>query len=245
MKTAQLTVNIGNLRLSAFLQGGFFHTSPGNTWVHKHRYTEIHVVSGGDCCYLVGNRHITVLSGQALAIPANTFHACTSATPQAKNTAFQITFPLQASLRIPLPCNSAAHLIQQIEETASPGKIATTIGLICAELFDPPMDLKPLRDPAFVIHESLENQYAADLTLEDLSSSLGLSKKQTERLIFRHTGSTLRKEIVRRRMEVARHLLETGTFSLAQVAERVGYKSYSGFWKAFKNRQEEISDKPR
>ena len=245
MKKAQLTVNVGDLRLSAFLQGGFFHTSPGNTLLHKHRYTEIHVVSGGDCRYLVGDRDITVVSGQALAIPANTFHVCESATAQTKNTAFQITLPLDAPLRATLPCNSAAHLIEQIEASASPGKIAATIGLICAELFDPPGDLKPLRDPAFIIHEALANQYAIDLTLDDIAASLGLSKKQTERLILRHTGNTFRKEITRRRMEAACHLLETEDLSLAQVAERVGYKSYSGFWKAFKEQQEELSDKNR
>ncbi len=237
MNTAQLTVAIGNHCFPVFLQRGFFHTAPGFTALHKHRYTEIHLVCGGKSEYLVGERRITVHPGQALGIPPGTFHQCCMAEPQTMNTAFQLSVPLDTPFRKYLPQGINTHLMELIEENADPGKISATIALIYAELFDCTEPLTPLRDPAFIIHEKLANEYATDLTLSDLAEELKLSKKQTERLIVKYTGHSFRTELTRRRMEAARHLIETEDISLAEAAERVGYKSYSGFWKAFHGEQ--------
>ena len=235
MGNEQLTVSVGERSFPVFLQEGFFDCRSGPTSLHKHRYTEVHLTCGGECEYLVGERRITLRPEQALILPPDVFHECLSATAGSLHTAFQTDFPVGEVLRKNLPCGIVNHLCELIASGASPGKLSATLGFICAEIFDLSAPMIPLRDPAFIIHERLANQYATDLSLSDLAEELGLSKKQTERMIVRHTGNTFRTELTRRRMEAARHLIETEDVSLAEASERVGYKSYSGFWKAFHN----------
>ena len=45
-------------------------------------------------------------------------------------------------------------------------------------------------------------------------------------------------ELTARRMLAADHLIKDGRLSLAEVAETVGYQTYSGFWKAYKKFKE-------
>lgn len=234
MTAKQLTVSVGSHTFPVFLQRGFFNTGISFTPVHKHRYTEVHLIWGCDCQYLVGEKHVVLHSGQALLVPPETFHECITGEPQGKHLAFQLSAPLNAVTKKNLPSGIVSHLIETVEAGADPGKISAAIGFICGEIFEYPESFKPLRDPGFIIHERLANEYADDLTLSDLAEELKLSNKQTERLIVKYTGSTFRKELTRRRIEAARHLIETEEISLAEAAERVGYKSYSGFWKAFR-----------
>ena len=73
------------------------------------------------------------------------------------------------------------------------------------------------------------------ITLSDLAQVLGLSTKQAGRLLMHYTGRTFRGELTRCRMEAARRMMaETNAPPLTVIAERVGYQSYSGFWKAFR-----------
>ena len=49
---------------------------------------------------------------------------------------------------------------------------------------------------------------------------------------------TFREEMTHRRMEAARQLMKDQSLSLTEIAEKVGYQSYSGFWKAFHEKRE-------
>ena len=51
---------------------------------------------------------------------------------------------------------------------------------------------------------------------------------------MKYTGRHFRGELTYRRIEAAKYLLATEKIKLREVAERVGYKSYSGFFKAYK-----------
>lgn len=235
MGNAQLTVSVGERTFPVFLQEGFFNCRSGPTALHKHRYAEVHLICEGECEYLVGEKRISLRPEQALILPPDVFHECLSAAAGTRHTAFQLDFPVTEPMRRNLPCGIAAHLCELIKTGAAPGRLSAALGFLCGEIFDLPAPMIPLRDPAFIIHERLANQYATDLSLSDLAEELGLSKKQTERMIVKHTGNTFRTELTRRRMEAARHLIETEDVSLAEASERVGYKSYSGFWKAFHN----------
>jgi YesN/AraC family two-component response regulator len=39
-------------------------------------------------------------------------------------------------------------------------------------------------------------------------------------------------ELIKKRMEVAKFLINSGTMSLSDIGHYVGYNSYVGFWKA-------------
>ena len=91
-----------------------------------------------------------------------------------------------------------------------------------------------IKDREFLMHEFLERSYASEVSLSDLAKELNLSEKQTERVVKEITGNTFRQEIKKRRMEWAKQLLADGGLTLEEVSHMVGYKSYSGFWKAIK-----------
>ena len=62
-----------------------------------------------------------------------------------------------------------------------------------------------------------------------------LSHKQTEREVKRFTGNTFVREMSKRKIEAAVILSQTTNLSLTEISELVGYTSYCGFYKAYKN----------
>ena len=70
-------------------------------------------------------------------------------------------------------------------------------------------------------------------SLGELAERLNLSTKQTERLIYNLTGTTLKKLILRQRMSIALELLKTTSLPIAEIAIKCGYNSYDVFFKAF------------
>ena len=54
---------------------------------------------------------------------------------------------------------------------------------------------------------------------------------------------SLRRQIVTKRIEYAYLLVKNEGISLARAAERVGYQSYSGFWKALQSYEAELKEK--
>jgi len=67
---------------------------------------------------------------------------------------------------------------------------------------------------------------------DELARLLCVSEKQAERLILKHTGLPYKKAVIGRRREIANWLMENTDLPLTEIATRVGYKSYSGFYKA-------------
>lgn len=92
----------------------------------------------------------------------------------------------------------------------------------------------------YLIEKFVSESYAdPSVSLDGIAGALHLSRKQTERIILKLTGSTLNKLVRSRRIEEAR-LLSASGMPLARVAERVGYRSYSGFYVAYR----EVCGKP-
>lgn len=240
MKTSELTLTVGEQTLTAFLQAGFFDLTAYTRNAHRHRYTEIHVLKCGEGEYRVENRRFTLHRNEALVVPANAFHQCVSLSEDAIHSAFQLTYPAEKARVQPLPDGLVSYLTDQIEKSPiNTGKLSCALAMICAEVGSFSATLRPASDPRYLLHERMVNSYDTNLTLKDLAAELGLSTKQTERLIVKYTGNTFRNEIARLRMEAARYLLLTEDISPTQAAERVGYRTYSGFWKAYHRAEKE------
>ena len=87
----------------------------------------------------------------------------------------------------------------------------------------------------FIIYEFFENRYNEDVTVFDLARELNLSEKQTSRLVEMYIGVGFSKALTNYRLNAAKQLLTSDkSLTMSTVAELVGYRSYSGFWKAFK-----------
>jgi AraC-like DNA-binding protein len=85
----------------------------------------------------------------------------------------------------------------------------------------------------WLIEEHIFTRYHDPDGLDGLASKLYLSQRQTRKLVKHFYGEDYKTLIVRQRMEMAQLFLESPTLSLEEVAEKVGYRSYSGFHLAF------------
>ena len=133
-----------------------------------------------------------------------------------------------------------AHFFQAIErylQSRKSEELSAFLSMLCIHLAEPARDWSlPIQDRTHLIHEFFANHYHQPITLSDLAQVLGLSTKQAGRLLLHYTGRTFREELTRCRMEAARRMMaEKNAPPLAVIAEMVGYQSYSGFWKAFRN----------
>lgn len=85
----------------------------------------------------------------------------------------------------------------------------------------------------WLIEEYICNFYHFSDGLAGLASQLYLSERQTRRIVKQFFGEEYKTLIIKQRMETAQILLTTSKLTLDQIAEKIGYRSYSGFHMAF------------
>jgi AraC-like DNA-binding protein/mannose-6-phosphate isomerase-like protein (cupin superfamily) len=96
------------------------------------------------------------------------------------------------------------------------------------------MPLKTLDDKRLVIIEnSFLDQYHS-ITIQELADKLGLSIRQTERMIKHHYGVSFTTKKKQARMNAAAHLLTTTTKTISEIAQQVGFSSLEYFCSTFK-----------
>lgn len=241
MKNFEFNIHVNNKDFKIFTKPGFFNPYSITCSVHKHNYTEIHLIGNESAEFLVDNKHINVTAEQLLVIPAKTYHKQFLLTDSNASIAFQLNVAVTEAFvcdSIPGIFNNLKKEIQIAQTTGLCGKIPAYLALLCADILnDKTQKLVPVQDRQFIIHEFFSSNYATHATLADLATELNLSLKQTERLVIEYTGNTFRQEIAQKRISAAKHLINTENITLADAAEQVGYLSYSGFWKAFQQSQ--------
>lgn len=84
-----------------------------------------------------------------------------------------------------------------------------------------------------MIEESFLFEYAT-ITLETLSARLGLSGRQTERLLRQHYGQSFHQKKLEARMSAAAALLRDSNLLITDIAFQLGYSSAEHFAGAFK-----------
>ena len=233
----ELSVNIGNKDYTAFFKEGFYQPKISTPHLHKHNYGEIHIVSGGNATYIINEKTYKMMDGSILAIPRDVYHCCIKRDETTNLPAFQLTHPIQKPKTISLNKEILKTFTDEIENCISDNdytKISAYISLFCSELFtDNKLNANPITDYPFLIYEFFSTNYSGDVRLCHLAEILHLSERQTERLVIEYTGKTFKEELVSIRMEMAEKLKKSG-MPLTDIARYVGYKSYAGFYKAFK-----------
>jgi AraC-like DNA-binding protein len=226
----------------AFLQDGFYASPKTDTSLHKHNYAEIHVLGEGRAEFLIENRSVTVVGPAILTIPAPMMHCCTYQDEHLLHTAFQTdcqadqlrTFPLEMGL-----VKSFTEEIQRCRFTGNYSTVALYIPLFCSYYHRESLAVTEIKDYNFLISEFFILNYDKDVYLADLAEQLHISERHAERLVLQYTGHSFREELVAVRMRVADQLMQRENASLEQIAKYVGYRSYSGFWKAMKRHEGE------
>ncbi len=105
------------------------------------------------------------------------------------------------------------------------------------------LDLPGKKEPAaessvadrsyLIVEESFLYEYQ-DLTLDKLASRLGLSHRQTERLLQKHYGRTFLQKKFEAKMSAALPLLEDLSNSITDISMMLGYSSVEHFSAAFR-----------
>jgi AraC family transcriptional regulator, regulatory protein of adaptative response / methylphosphotriester-DNA alkyltransferase methyltransferase len=86
-----------------------------------------------------------------------------------------------------------------------------------------------LRDAREIMHED----YAEDLSLDDVAARIATSRRQLQRVFAEIGGTGFREELAAIRMERAAELL-AGPLPVGEIARRVGYRQSAQFAKAFR-----------
>ncbi len=236
----ELPINNGTQTHRAFLLDSFFHPENFSSLLHKHAHAECHAISG-DAVYQVGKEKYTLTSGDVLFIPKDEMHYCTHTAPNTLRISFQIDLDIDSTCVKNVGKMLIKSLLEEIESCQKSERysgIARYISIICdAFEIDPPLLPTPITDYGFLIREFFTLYYNQNISLSDLAAILHLSERQTERQIIAHTGKSFKKELVEIRMRMATYLQETTDMTLTAIAEYVGYASYAGFWKAFRQYQ--------
>ena len=226
----------------AFLQDGFYVSPKTDTSLHKHNYAEVHILGEGKAEFLIDNQSVTVTGPAILTIPALSMHCCTYQDEALLHTAFQ-TDCQAGELRIyPVEdgmVRSFFHEIQQCQLTGNYSAIALYIPLFCNFYHKEHHTVTEIKDYNFLISEFFILNYDKDVYLSDLAEQLHISERHAERLVLQYTGRSFREELVAVRMRIANQLMQAENASLEQIAKYVGYRSYSGFWKAMKRYEAE------
>ena len=92
--------------------------------------------------------------------------------------------------------------------------------------------MSPQETIFLIIEEAFLYDYA-NITIDELAMRIGLSVRQTQRILKQYYGVTFRDKCIKSRMEAAQLLLKKGK-SVNQVAREVGYANTPSFIRAFK-----------
>jgi AraC-like DNA-binding protein len=80
----------------------------------------------------------------------------------------------------------------------------------------------------------VENEYASDLSLDDIARRVASSRRQLQRAYSEIGDTTFREHLTAVRMERAAELLRMRGLTVRDVAHRVGYRQPAQFAKAFR-----------
>ena len=234
----ELTVKAGNQERKAFLQEGFYRKLKSTVHMHRHNYAEVHLVSGGTFAFDIEGKCFVTQEDTLLIVPAGKFHSYTTKNTDTLHSAFQIEHPAKDVMLVKIEKGIIEGFLRESRSVIATGDYSTIcayIALFCSYFGDEEKICgRQISDYGFLIGEFFSNKYNTQVCLEDLAEILCLSPRQTERCVLKYTGMTFREKLASTRIAMARQLRQTSDMPLQKIADYVGYRSYSGFWKAFK-----------
>lgn len=238
----ELVINIGSKRCKVFMQDGFLSPAEQKSPFHKHSYAEIHIVANKTTTFQIGNSIHSSEDGNLIIVPKDVFHVTLNEDTDSFHIAFQVNCELSEFKAVKTNPQTVIEFYNEIEKshkTFDYTCVCAYMSLFISQLLPENLKAHPVTDYRFLIREFFSKHYTEDLHLSDLAKELHLSERQAERLVIKHTGNTFQKELISIRMSVANYLLDTAQMSLTQVAHYVGYRSYTGFWKAMRKYNEQ------
>ncbi len=116
-------------------------------------------------------------------------------------------------------CAKLYTIVDRLSSTCQTGNYETPVSQYCIKAAD-------------YIHAN----YSSHITIEGISKNLGIDRRYFSRIFTRNMGVSPQKYLVDYRLERAKTLLITGTYSVSEVAISVGYDDIFAFSKIFKKK---------
>lgn len=237
MINTEIIIQDDEKKLEVFIDEISFEQSFSPCPLHRHKMTEVQIITSGSADFEINGKKLTVNPFEMIIIPKDAYHQRCVSTDDAKVITFQTTATAKKCEILSLKDWLIPELKKEVDLlriNKKSKKLPHYFGLILAEFTDLYKNsVTTISDREFLIQEFLALNYNRDISLADLARILNLSEKQTERILQQITGKTFRKLLAEYRIDAAKILIKSGGLSLSQIAEKVGYKSYSGFWKAY------------
>ncbi len=221
--------------IPVYTRDGFYNNSCMPSSIHKHSKAEFHVVLGHSVSYTIDNTNLELPYACVLYIPAGTMHCCSKTSEDVQCCAFETDYKLgdfQIFNIDPDILSSFFKEIKKLSQSNDHSVVASYISLIFSIIDNNALTPKFIDDYSFLIDDFFETKYSHDVSLSDLAKILHLSERQTQRVVVSHTGSTFSQQLTNKRLEIANMLMKNTNMTLTEIALKVGYKSYVGFWKA-------------
>lgn len=233
---SEFNVYINNSIEKVFLYDFFSPSKNMTSIIHRHKYAEIHIIKGGSITFRAENSIKTLNSNQAFAIPATTYHCYLNSEATVQSFAFQTTANVSKFSTVTLSEAIMSELYEAAalsKQSNTCGKLSSLISYIGADFFtENAVKFQEIKDPAVIIYEIISKNYNKDLKISDIAKELFLSEKQTERIIKKQLGDNFKSSLCKHRIKIADFLEKNTSMNLNEIAEYVGYSTYSGFWKA-------------
>lgn len=86
----------------------------------------------------------------------------------------------------------------------------------------------------YYIENYIYENYMQDICLKKLAEELHICERQINRILISNTGHTFSEILFQQRMLAARELILEPDIKIIDVPEKIGFKSYSGFYTSFK-----------
>jgi AraC-like DNA-binding protein len=224
----KLNRNTDNVRIFSGTQplSFYHHASP----LHKHENAEIHLVEKGYLRCTIEGKEYLLNPGDALLIPGGFFHKTFEGPPDRRHLAFQADLVCHSVKEEHFPAEFVSDLFERMMRgepcISTLYYISVSLANIQTHFVEKEKDYK------HEIGVFFDKRHAENVEVKDLASALHLSEMQTQRVLKKYTGMTFGENLRSYRLKVADYLANTTNMPLEEIARKVGYNSYSGFWKA-------------
>ncbi len=206
-------------------------------------FYDLTMVLAGSLTYDIDGERTVLGAGDAILLPPGTERARLSdeAADYASfnfSLADEKSLPLAQVMRGAVSADSRTLLSVFAEEHLSlfyhsTEKAVCILNYILLELLDfkaLPSNNPHIRKALRYIGEHTEES----ITLENLAVHLHLSKEYTASLFKKELGKTVSEYVNEKKMGLAKRMIADGCYSLARIAERLGFEHYGYFSRLFK-----------
>ncbi|MBQ8605881.1 MAG: helix-turn-helix domain-containing protein [Clostridia bacterium] len=240
MIDTEVIVNFSNKKTLVFIDSADFESDFNCSPIHKHEMTEVHIVTCGSGEFIYDGERIQISENQMMIVPKDIYHQRNCYDFGTRVITFQTTAEVKKCRIV----HTDKFIIEELKKAVlaykngiAGTKIPFYLGLILSDFAKSTEEpITSVQDREFLIHEFFTINYNKDVHLSDIAVVLNLSEKQAERTIKKITGKTFCQLLTDYRINAAKELMTKENYPLSRIAELVGYKSYSGFWKAYNNK---------